>query len=112
MTRPVLNQNSPLVDIKTGKVIPPWNSFFQQFTEAPSAIQNVLVGFSPFLYTPNNIGQVCISGGTVSDISFIRGLVSISLFNSTALPRLVLVSIKDTVSITYSVLPTVRFIEL
>lgn len=111
MTRPVPNMQAALVD-KLGKLVSPWNSWFQQFTQPPLAVAAVAVGASPFLYTPNNIGQVVVSGGTVSDISLIRGGVTISLFTSTAFPRLILVSIGDTIQVTYSVLPTIRFMEL
>lgn len=110
MTQPVLNQNSPLVDIKTGKVIPPWNSFFQQFTQKATAVQNITLTGSPFSYTPNNRGNVVISGGTVSAISLIRGLVVIPL--STVRPLMVYLGIGDTIQITYSVLPTLQFLEL
>jgi hypothetical protein len=111
MSVKVYNQNAPLVDPKTGKIVPPWNSFFQDSTQAPPAVAVVSVGASPFSYTPNIKGQVVITGGTVSDISIVRGTVSISLFNSTANARVVLASIADTVIITYSVPPIVRFLE-
>lgn len=112
MTKPVINQQSPLVD-KTGKVIPPWNSFFQQFTEAPSAIESVTIGTSPFSYQPNNVGQVFVRGGTVSDISLIRGIdgsnpITINMTGALS----VLVSIGDVVKVTYSVKPTLQFAEL
>ena len=111
MTLPLPNMTAPLVN-KLGKIIPPWNSWFQQFAQAAAAVVSVLVGTSPFSYTANNTGQVIISGGTVSNIAFVRGAITINLFTSTASPRAVLVSIGDTVVITYSVLPTVQFVEL
>ena len=111
MTRPVPNMNAPLVD-KTLRVVPPWNSWFQQFTQAPAASAGVTVGASPFSFTANNIGQVIVSGGTVSNIALVRGTVIINLFTSTASPRAILVSIGDTVIVTYSVLPTIQFLEL
>lgn len=111
MTRPVPNLLAPLVN-KMGKLIPPWNSWFQQFTQPPSAVAAVTVGASPFSYTVNNIGQIIVSGGTVSAITLIRGSDSFILYTSTATPRAILVSIGDTVQITYSVLPTIKFLEL
>lgn len=120
MTRPVPNLQAPIVTVKDkagkeigkGVVIPPWNSWFQQFTQPPSEVASVVVGASPFSYTVNNVGQVIVSGGTVSAITLIRGLDSFILYTSTATPRSVLVSIGDTVMITYSVLPTIKFLEL
>jgi hypothetical protein len=111
MTRPVPNMLAPLVN-KMGKLIPPWNSWFQQFTQPPSAVASVAVGASTFSYTVNNVGQIIVSGGTVSAITLIRGLDSFILFNDTTTPRSVLVSIGDTVQVTYSVLPTIKFLEL
>ena len=111
MTRPVPNLQAALVD-KLGKLIPPWNAWFQQFSQAPNEAAGVTVGASPFSYTANKIGQVIVSGGTVSAIKLIRGLDSFILYTSTATPRAILVSIGDTVEVTYSVLPTIKFLEL
>ncbi len=105
MTNPVLNLNSPLVD-KLGKVIPPWNSFFQQFTEKAPAVINVTVGASPFSYTPNKRCNILISDGTVSAIELIRGTVVMPL--STVRPLMVPIGIADTLRVTYSVLPTIQ----
>ena len=88
MTNPVFNQNAPLVDIKTGKVIPPWNSFFQQFTQKAPTIINV----SQNPYTPNAVGTVIITGAT--KIIFTRGSVSIDLTGQRIIPM----SISDTLS--------------
>ena len=111
MTRPVPNLQASLVD-KLGKLLPPWNTWFQQFSQAPNKVAGIAVGASPFFYTANIIGQVLISGGTVSAITLIRGLTNIILFTDTSAPRLVLVSIGDTVKITYSVAPSIAFLEL
>jgi hypothetical protein len=110
LTNPVLNQNSPLVDTATGKVIPPWNSFFQQFTQKAAAVQAITLTGSPFSYTPNSRGNVVISGGTVSAIALIRGLVTIPL--STVRPFMVYLGIGDTIKVTYTVVPTIQFLEL
>jgi hypothetical protein len=88
VTNPVLNQNSPLVDIKTGKIIPPWNSFFQQTTQkAPKVIA---VTVSPF--TPNANGTVILTSATT--ITLTRGLVNISLTGQRIIPM----GIGDTVA--------------
>jgi hypothetical protein len=111
MTRPVPNTNSPLVD-KNGKIINPWNIWFQQFSQQAPAVVNIVVGVSPFSYRANNIGQIIVRGGTVSNISLIRGnpIILSNVINFTGALS-VPVSIGDIVKITYSVLPTVQFLE-
>jgi hypothetical protein len=112
---------APLVNVKgpdgkvigQGYVIPPWNSWFQQFSQPPAAVQNITVGASPFAFQPNDQGQVVISGGAISLITLTRGSAVLTLFTSAiAIPRVVLVSIGDIVTITYSVKPVVEFLEL
>ena len=92
MTQPVLNISSPLVDIKTGKVIPPWNSFFQQFTQTAPAVSSVTQ--NP--YTANTIGKLIIIGATT--ITITRGDVSTVISGVKIIP----ISIGDTVSWTGS----------
>ena len=87
MSSKVINLNSPLVD-KDRKVIPPWNSFFQQFTQNAPAVVDVTD--NPF--TPNVIGTVILTGAAT--VTLIRGTVSINLTGE----RIVPVSIGDTVS--------------
>ncbi len=97
MTNPVLNLNSPLVD-KFRKVIPPWNSFFQQFTQnAPKVVD---VTQNP--YTPNARGNVILTGATT--VSLTRGLVVIDLTGQMIIP----VGIGDTV--TWTGPATVQFL--
>lgn len=110
MTNPVYNLSARLVD-KDGFVLSPWNSFFQQFTQKAPAVQVVApVTASPFFYTPNARGNLYISGGTVSDISLIRGDVTIVIAASTAITRIVPIGIGDTVRVTYTVKPTIQFL--
>lgn len=87
-TLPVPNQQAPLVDIKTGKVISPWNNWFQQFSQKAPAV--VAVTQSPF--TANANGTLIITG-TV--IVLTRGSISIRL---TAGQNIIPISIGDTVS--------------
>ena len=87
MTNPVLNLNAPLVD-KTGKVIPPWNSFFQQFTQTAPAVSSVTQ--NPF--TANAIGKVVILGAAT--ITLTRGNVSRLVSGEKIIP----ISIGDTLS--------------
>lgn len=109
---PVLNLNSPIAEVRKGAkgvlqafLIPPWNSFFQQFTQPPPAVADVdFVSGNNF--TPNVNGTLIITGGTISNISLMRGTVTINLTGERIIP----VSLNDTVSITYSVAPTVQFL--
>jgi hypothetical protein len=87
VTNPVVNLGSPLVD-KSGKIIPPWNSFFQQFTQDAPAVSSITK--NPF--TPNAIGKVILTGATKITLS--RGTVDIDLTGQQIIPM----SIGDTVS--------------
>lgn len=108
-TLPVPNLLSPLVNA-AGKLIPPWNSWFQQFSQAAPAVAAITVGGSPFSYTANSNGNLIVSGGTVSLITLTRGTDTIIIATSTATPRIVPISIGDTITVTYSVLPTLQFL--
>lgn len=109
MTLPLPNMQAALVD-KLGKIIPPWNSWFQQFTQqAPAPVYVTVVGPSPFFYTANANGTVYIQNdGTVSFVSLVRGL-DVSGLN-TVLPLIIPVSIGDTVVMAYTVAPTFKFL--
>lgn len=92
MTNPVVNLGSPLVDTKSGKVIPPWNSFYQQFTENAPAVSSITQ--NPF--TANAIGKVIILGATTITLS--RGNTSVLVSGEKIIP----ISIGDTLSWTGS----------
>lgn len=109
MTNPVPNLTSPLVD-KLGKLLPPWNSWFQQFSQAAPAVANVIVGASPFSYTANANGSLIVSGGNVSLITLTRGTDTITIATSTANTVIIPISIGDTVEVTYTVIPTMQFL--
>jgi len=88
MRLPVPNLNSPLTN-KIGKLIPPWNSWFQQFSQEAPAV----VDFSTTNpLTVNSIGTVIITGAAT--ITLTRGATVINLTGQTIIP----VSIGDTVS--------------
>lgn len=106
---PFSNTLAPFVD-KAGKVLRPWIQYLQQFTIAPPNIMSLTVGISPFSYVAKEPGNLVISGGTVSAIVLTRGAISLTLFTSTANVRIIPVGINDTVTVTYSVLPTMNFI--
>lgn len=111
MTRPVPNLSAAIVD-KLGKVIPPWNSWFQAFTQAAPAIVTIdpLTG-SP--YQPNKVGTVFISGQTT--VSLTRGPVPPLTNKIDFIPgntqKIIPVSIGDIVSWTGAGPITVKFLE-
>ena len=107
---PVPNLFAALVNPSTGKLLPPWNSWFQQFSQQAPQVAAITVGTSPFSYTANTPGNLIISGGTVSLITLTRGTVTITIASSTADPVIVPIAIGDTVEITYTVLPTIQFL--
>lgn len=92
------------------KIKEPWVQYLQQFTIAPPAFASITVGISPFEYTAEEPGNIFISGGTVSGITLTRGSDTITIFPNTVNPRLVPVAVADIVEVTYSVLPTMKFI--
>lgn len=96
---------------QSGILQQPWISFLQQFVIAPPAFMPIVVGTSPFAYQAKEPGNVFISGGTVSSITLTRGSDTIIVASSTVNPRLIPVAIDDTVTVTYSVLPTMKFIS-
>ena len=102
---PLPNLRAALVN-KFGNLVSPWNSYLQQFTQAPPNIIAVTVGASPFAYTATEPGSLSVDGGTVSAISLTRGATTVDVTGS----KLIVVGINDVVTITYSVLPTVKFI--
>jgi len=87
MTLPVFNLSAPMVD-KNGKLLSPWNSFFQQLTQPAPAV--AAVSASPF--TANANGTVILTGATT--IALIRGQTIINLTGQRIIP----ISIGDTVS--------------
>lgn len=95
MTQPVLNLQAPLVSVKdskgnvigTGTVIQPWNSFFQQFTQAAPA---AVVATSP--YTPNAKGTLITSAAVSTTLT--RGGASFTFTTQRIFPM----AIGDTIT--------------
>ena len=94
----VPNLLAPLVD-KLGKVIPPWNSFFQQFT-ANAEMASIAV--SPF--NPNTQGSLFFTSGNPV-ITLTRGNLSIVLTGQKIIPM----AVGDIV--TWSGATTVQFLR-
>lgn len=106
---PLPNMRAPLVSVKDnngkelykGYILDPWNSYLQQFGQvAPTSAP--VTGPSPFSYTANTKGNFIVIGGTVSVITLTRGTTSFNLTGEKIIP----ISIGDTITITYSVVPT------
>jgi len=86
------NTLAPLVDPKTGRIVSPWNTFFQQLVQAAPAVQDVSTS-SPF--QANVAGTVIISGQTTVSLS--RGPISIALTPPTT-QKIIPISVGDIVS--------------
>jgi len=84
------NMLAPLVDPKTGRIVPPWNTFFQQLVQAAPAVQDVSAS-SPF--TANVAGIVIFTGGAPV-ITLTRGIINIVLTGERIIP----IAVGDTVT--------------
>jgi len=81
MTLPVPNMLAPLVNPQTGRLISPWNSFFQQLVQQAPAVANVTLP-SPFQANAN--GKVILTGATTIDLT--RGDDTINLNGQRIIP--------------------------
>lgn len=99
---PLPSLASKVVDT-LGKLLAPWNSYLQQFTQAPPGIMGITIGLSPFDYIVEEPGTIIIVGGTLTDVSLIRGSDTLAMGNAA---RIIPVGIQDTVRVTYSIVPT------
>lgn len=102
MTQPVLNLNSAIATVRGGfaYLMPPWNSFFQQFVQPAPAVSDIPNSASPF--TANANGTVILTGATT--VNLIRGTITINLNGERIIP----VSVGDTV--TWTGPATVKFL--
>lgn len=94
-----------------GIILQPFISYLQQFTTSPPPFVDINVGASPFEYEAAEPSFVYITGGTVSEITLTRGTDTIIIAPDTTIPRLVPTAIGDIVTVTYTVLPTMKYIE-
>ncbi len=88
------------------KIVTPWIQYLQQFTIAPPSFLDITLSGSPFEYVAVEPGNLFISGGAISLITLTRGTETITVSGSILVP----VAVADTVEITYTVAPTVKFI--
>lgn len=105
--QPLPSLQARIVDA-AGKLLSPWNSYLQQFTQAPPRILTLIVTASPFSYIAKEPGYISVADGVVSAIVLTRGVVVIDVIGVKLIP----VSISDTVTVTYTGLPTVKFIPI
>ena len=85
-----------------------WQLFLAQMVAQPGPIATITVGASPFDYQASQSGHLLLLiDGTVSDVSLSRGRVTISTGQVAGFFPMAL---GDTLTITYTVLPTVYFI--
>lgn len=93
-----------------GRLMPgAWNSYLQQFTQAPAPVNTITVGASPFAFTSRLPGSLAIVGGTLTAITLTRGTTVINLVTTN---RFILMGINDIVTVSYSVLPVIQFLPL
>ena len=120
LTNPLPNITAPLARVEitvNGKkiegkafLIPPWNSYFQQFVQqSPAALDitdlNVDYSSSLFDVTPNANGTIFVTGGTTVTLVLIRGNTSITLTSQSIIP----IRIGDILRIGYITIPTIKF---
>jgi parallel beta-helix repeat protein len=79
------------------------------YLKNPRPLASITVGPSPFTYTNNDEMPVFVqvTGGTVTDISYVRGGVSTSLGITSGI---IWLGPKDAITVTYTVAPTMRVI--
>lgn len=111
MTNPTFGLPSPslpMSDPTTGKVASIWYQWVARISQlsAERPFGPVTVGASPFTFTASTIGNLLVTGGTVSAIVLSRSGASVNCQENTFIPM----AANDTVTITYTGLPTVTFI--
>ena len=101
----VPKSNQQIVDPQTGIIRSNWWRFFQSISTSPQPEMAVVLGASPTTFTATSDSQVLITGGTVSSVTYTRkGTYNLG-FTSGFFPM----SIGDSITITYTVAPTVVY---
>lgn len=97
-----------LISGESGTANDTWYQFFVRLAQlsAERPFDPVSLGASPFVYTARTIGHLFITGGTVSAISLVRSGIAVACPSNTFIPM----AANDSVTVTYSVLPTMTFI--
>lgn len=87
----------------------PWFLFLQSVNDSLPANDKpivITVGASPFAYMAPTTGTLVINGGTVSLINYTRSGVNVTMTGG-----VIPISSGDTVTVTYSVVPSMTFIR-
>lgn len=111
MTTPTFGVPSPILpatDPKTGKLASVWYQFLARLAQltAEQPMAPAAVGASPFTFTATTIGNLFITGGTVSSIVLARSGVALTCQKDQFIPM----AAGDTVTVTYTVKPTMTFV--
>lgn len=106
--------STPFVDLSTGQINQQWQYLLVQLYQRTGGAAGSTTAYtplkptgSPFSYTANSVGNFLITGGTVTSASMIRNGVTLAIPNSGFIP----LSAGDSVKITYSVPPTLTFVQ-
>ena len=99
--------STTLLDLQTPAQDQPVSLVLQELPW-PAAPEGIVVGASPFSFSPGFDGFTTITGGTVSAITLSRD-GGATIFSTGLLLGVFPLSLSDTLTITYSVVPTVTF---
>lgn len=111
MTNPTFGVPSPIlpaVDPQSGKFASVWYQFLARLAQltAESPMMATTVGASPFTFKAGTIGNMFVTGGTVSSIVLTRSGVSITCQSNQFIPM----AAGDQITVTYTVAPTMTFV--
>jgi hypothetical protein len=106
MTIPVPSNLTPFVSLSR-LITLPWQLFIQALVAKPAASSAVIPNGSPFSYQATGTGVMIVTGGTVSNISILRG---ITLTDTGLTVGPFTLGEDDTLIVTYTVLPTMTFL--
>lgn len=98
----------PLTDPKSGLIASTWYQLITRLAQltAERSFESVAVGASPFVYEAYTIGNIFITGGTVSSITLTRGGISLTVPTNRFIP----VAANDIVTVTHTGAPTMTFV--
>jgi hypothetical protein len=107
MSQPRILPNYPVPLNLAGNTHSAWYRYFNDLNQgvAPSEELVIVATGSPFTYQAPQGGMVIVSGGTVSAITFTRA----ATYNTGQTAGSFPVSAGDSITVTYSVLPTIIF---
>ena len=98
--------SGPAVDTN-GRFTQPWTGFFSRLAAAPGGVQAISPTASPFAFVAPADGMLISTGGAGLGLTLTRGRSTIPL---AAGGGLIPLSQGDTVTLTYSVAPSLHFV--